>query len=354
LSKHYLRRAKHPYEDSRPRQSLHSILMVAVASNDAVINMEFMKPRVFISYASQDSLFAEFVKTKVELFGHEVWRDQDELKAGQEWRQEIDMAIMEANVVILIITPDFCDSAYVTYEWAFAIGKAKRLIPLVFKTANTHPRISGYHFLDFTSRKLPWEDLKKHLEDSIPQQNTTDKSIDLVSGMTVEELKKLIVGTMALANATAKGEGRAANPGELSDAALNIANANITIGQAHTKVNTILWVDDNPDNNTYERSALSALGYKFELATSTKQALQILRSTKFDAIISDMGRREGPKEGYVLLEKIRETDKVTPFFIYAGSNSPAHKREAKERGAHGTTNNPSELIELVTKQTSRI
>lgn len=65
-----------------------------------------------------------------------------------------------------------------------------------------------------------------------------------------------------------------------------------------------------------------------------------------------MGRVEGPREGYVLLEKVRQTDKGTPYFIYAGSNSSEHKKEAEQRGAQGTTNNPHELIEMVTKYVS--
>jgi hypothetical protein len=58
---------------------------------------------------------------------------------------------------------------------------------------------------------------------------------------------------------------------------------------------------------------------------------------------------EGAREGYVLLEKVRQTDKATPYFIYAGSNSAEHKKEAEQRGAQGTTNDPKELIDLVTK-----
>jgi hypothetical protein len=37
----------------------------------------------------------------------------------------------------------------------------------------------------------------------------------------------------------------------------------------------------------------------------------------------------------------------TPFIIYAGSNLPEHKREAQQKGALGSTNNPRELFQLV-------
>lgn len=113
--------------------------------------------------------------------------------------------------------------------------------------------------------------------------------------------------------------------------------------------NQILWVDDRPENNVYERQAFEALGLKISLALSTLQALDILEHNKFAAIISDMGRGEGPREGYALLEALRSREDWTPFFIYAGSNLPEHRLEAQQRGAQGSTNDAQELFELVTK-----
>jgi CheY-like chemotaxis protein len=109
----------------------------------------------------------------------------------------------------------------------------------------------------------------------------------------------------------------------------------------------VLWVDDRPDNNVYERRAFESMGFSFTLVVSTDDAMKSLSSKRFAAVISDMGRREGPREGYALLEKLRTTGDATPFFIYASSNAAKYKREAKERGAQGSTNDPQELFDLV-------
>ncbi len=111
--------------------------------------------------------------------------------------------------------------------------------------------------------------------------------------------------------------------------------------------NQVLWVDDRPDNNIYERQAFQAQGIEFSLALSTNEALEILKANKFAAIISDMGRKEGAQEGYVLLDKLRAIGDKTPFVIYAGSNLPEHKKQARERGAVGSTNRADELFKLV-------
>jgi CheY-like chemotaxis protein len=113
--------------------------------------------------------------------------------------------------------------------------------------------------------------------------------------------------------------------------------------------NRILWVDDRPENNTWERKAFEAMGIRFTQALSTDEAFERLARAKFAAIISDMGRREGPREGYVLLDRLRKEGDNTPLFFYAASNSPEHKRETREHGGQGCTNNAQELFEMVTR-----
>ena len=111
----------------------------------------------------------------------------------------------------------------------------------------------------------------------------------------------------------------------------------------------ILWVDDRPENNVYERNTLEQYGLIFTLALSTQQALHCMKHKDFALIISDMGRKEGKHEGYVLLDAIRKNDKKIPFIIYAGSKKQEHKNETLKRGGQGCTNSPSELIDLVIK-----
>lgn len=121
----------------------------------------------------------------------------------------------------------------------------------------------------------------------------------------------------------------------------------IRSAQAEAWRNSILWVDDLPENNVYERTAFEAIGLRITLALSTDEALEKMERSSFAAIISDMGRREGPQEGYVLLEKIRSRRDQTPYFIYAGSDTEEHRLEAARRGAQGSINNPQELFRQV-------
>jgi hypothetical protein len=78
--------------------------------------------------------------------------------------------------------------------------------------------------------------------------------------------------------------------------------------------------------------------------------LQERSKRRFAAIISDMARREGNREGYALLEALREVGDRTPFFLYTlDGGTREHRREALERGADGSTERPQELFTMVLK-----
>jgi len=125
--------------------------------------------------------------------------------------------------------------------------------------------------------------------------------------------------------------------------------ANATVIEESEAKYSILWVDDHPKNNLYEKLAFEAQGIKVDLALTTDKALSMLQNGKYSAIISDIKREEGEQEGYVLLNKIRESKNETPFFIYADKNEPEQKAMAKSKGAQGMTNQAQELYQMVMK-----
>ncbi|GLV57515.1 response regulator [Dictyobacter sp. S3.2.2.5] len=110
----------------------------------------------------------------------------------------------------------------------------------------------------------------------------------------------------------------------------------------------ILWVDDRPSNNYYEREALSALDIRFVLSNSTEDALEKLGKENFNLIISDMGRPPDAHAGYTLLEKVQKLNRDIPYIIYArGGNSPEYQKEARRKGALASVSGPERLFEKV-------
>jgi CheY-like chemotaxis protein len=164
----------------------------------------------------------------------------------------------------------------------------------------------------------------------------------------LQRMRLSAVASLTAAKQTKNQDRSIAASIRIEDVVQSVESA-VTLVQEGSKNPLVLWVDDNPQNNVYERKALESVGIRFVLSENTTDALNILSRQSFGAIISDMGRREGIREGYVLLDALRAQGDDTPLFFYASSDAPEHKRETLEHGGQGCTNDGQELFEMVTK-----
>jgi hypothetical protein len=125
--------------------------------------------RVFLSYSVKDHHFAALAEAKLGAEQIQVWWDH--AQAGLEWRQEIERRIAECQAVLVALSEHSVTSPYVTFEWSYALGKGKPIIPLKLSDCKFHPRLETIQYLDFSvPRALPWESLVSRIEDieSIP------------------------------------------------------------------------------------------------------------------------------------------------------------------------------------------
>lgn len=154
---------------------------------------------------------------------------------------------------------------------------------------------------------------------------------------------------LGAATAQRSGDDATGSPTEQAQGIAHVVTE--AVGQATMKQlanATVLWVDDRPNNNIYERMALEALGIRFVISTSTDDAVEKLRAGRYDLIISDMGRPSDSQAGYTLLARVRDELKLkTPYLVYASSSAPEHDAEARRRGASGSTGNPRDLFQRV-------
>ncbi len=308
-----------------------------------------MGEHVFISYKHEDGDFAENLSNRVRKEGFKTWVDNDRLNAGEDWRAEIDQAIKNAFALIVIMTPEAKSSEYVTYEWSFAWGAGVKVIPVIFKQTPLHPRLEALQHLDFNNiANRPWDKLINVLKNAANAESSPATPLTLSQIMKAAEF--LVAAATQIQN-DAQGNKQISDMKNTEETAERINQ--LVTPKASQQLNraSVLWVDDIPTNNTYQRQALEALGIRFTISKSTDDALNKLQLKQYDVIISDMGRPPDRRAGYTLLEKLKEMNNNmnnnTPFIIYAAGKRPEHDAEARKRGAIGTTSNPQELFELV-------
>jgi hypothetical protein len=126
--------------------------------------------KVFLSYSTVDYFFAEIAEAKLGADGIQVWRDLNQLKAGDEWRKSIEYAIADSAAVIVALSANSANSSYVTFEWAYALGKDKPIIPIRIGPCEIHPRLATIQHLAFTNAgALPWNKLIERIRETEDQ-----------------------------------------------------------------------------------------------------------------------------------------------------------------------------------------
>ena len=313
---------------------------------------------VFVSHSFEDKSDFENITDALAQADVPYWNPA-EVQPGSSLRDQIRRAVKDCELCILVATRHSLSSSWCGAELGAFWGAGKPIIVYVVDSSLTDNDLPPIVQGDVWERRISRiasraKELLNRTATAISNEHRPPE--DNVGNMTAAELERVIIGALSLAAATAKHSDTEART-DLAETAKAVA-ATVTSGLRDAKqlVDTsanwrkqVLWVDDRPDNNVYERRALEALGISFTLALSTNEALNILGGHRFGAIISDMGRQERPREGYVLLDALRARGDKTPFIIYAGSNSPMHKRQTLEHGGQGCTNNPQELLQIVTE-----
>lgn len=125
-----------------------------------------LKNQVFISHSHSDADFGELLKLHLEKNNIDCWMDNERLKIGQDWREEIDLGISKSKAVIVIMSPEARKSEYVTYEWAYAWGKEIKIFPIMLNQTSLHPRLESLQYMDFTNRVTrPYDELVARIKE---------------------------------------------------------------------------------------------------------------------------------------------------------------------------------------------
>jgi TIR domain-containing protein len=141
---------------------------------------------VFLSYSTKDHHFAELAGIRLAEAGINVWRDQGQLRAGSDWRGGIERGISDSIAVVVALSESSAESSYVTFEWAYGLGKGKTVVPLKLESCKIHPRLEPIQYLDFSvPGSLPWNLLIERIRE-IEADATSQE--DLVAAASVQDL----------------------------------------------------------------------------------------------------------------------------------------------------------------------
>jgi tetratricopeptide (TPR) repeat protein len=106
-------------------------------------------PTAFFSYSRDDSDFALRLAQDLKSAGANVWLDQLDIEAGQEWDRAIEHGLTQAPKMLLILSPSSVKSKNVRNEISFALDDHKTIIPLLYRDCVVPLQLRRVQYIDF-------------------------------------------------------------------------------------------------------------------------------------------------------------------------------------------------------------
>lgn len=147
--------------------------------------------KIFFSYSREDSEFALKLATDLRLLGSDIWIDQLDIRAGSRWDSEVETALLNANSLLVILTPHSVASNNVIDEISYALEQNKTIIPILLKNCTIPFRIRRLQYANFTiSYNAGYEELLKATGLERLENNKSRKNSSLTLANDENESKK--------------------------------------------------------------------------------------------------------------------------------------------------------------------
>jgi len=116
-----------------------------------ITNMSKSKMKVFISHSHKDAAKAQELSSRLSGEGVSVF-DEQTIKPGEDGMSQIQEALDEASFYIMLVSPEFAESAWAAYESGHAIGRSMetgaKIIPVLIKGGSVPDYIKQYQTID--------------------------------------------------------------------------------------------------------------------------------------------------------------------------------------------------------------
>lgn len=77
---------------------------------------------IFISHATTDDWFADLLAQELNIRGMRAWVDHIDMPPGTRWVKQLETALRQSDILILVLSEDSVQSSYVESEWHTFFG----------------------------------------------------------------------------------------------------------------------------------------------------------------------------------------------------------------------------------------
>ncbi len=148
--------------------------------------------RTFLSYSRANKDFAVKLARELKSEGFAVWLDQLDIPPGSRWDVEVEKALTDCEIFMIIITQASIVSDNVLDEIGYAIDNGKRFLPVLLEKCNVPLRLRRFQYVDFTDKSFDEgvESAKELLRTLISQPTVPQKDAAGTSQVPVDQKPK--------------------------------------------------------------------------------------------------------------------------------------------------------------------
>lgn len=123
---------------------------------------------IFLSYAHADgSGAAVLLRQELTQMGFTVWRDNEALRGGRAWKDQLRAAQRGVDVLLALLTPGYVASSTCTWEWETALTLDKRVIPLLIEPCDIPEELARLQYHNLSNPAIYTLGLAKLVRDLI-------------------------------------------------------------------------------------------------------------------------------------------------------------------------------------------
>lgn len=157
--------------------------------------------RAFISYSRINKEFTTKLVKGLRSGGYPVWFDLMDIPTGSRWDDEVEKALRECSIFMIILTPASIASENVKDEIGYAIDHGKRILPVLLEECDVPLRLRRFQYVDFTTKSFEegFESAKELLGDLIQEVSVPVSATTFMAETPVESKPKPVKAQSASA-----------------------------------------------------------------------------------------------------------------------------------------------------------
>lgn len=136
-----------------------------------------MMPNTFISYSRQCIGFVDDLAHQLQKRGFKIWMDYLSLIPGRPWLEQIHRGLDEAELLLLVVSPESISSGSVDIEWRHFLDHNKRIILLIFQAVPLPPELAHLEWVDFRGNyRSALKQLFQQIDSASPMERVAPQS----------------------------------------------------------------------------------------------------------------------------------------------------------------------------------